>query len=599
MNKADLQVFIFRPLTPDELNELNDAKSTQRIVAIDPIFTEGIEVETNVLCSQELEPHESFARESIQNLGHIKLKSGSSLIDQTAFEGVVLWHPVRFGVYHKFKQLLIQQSVTEAFNQAFGGSVRIYTDQPLLRKLCSSAEIRFVRPSIRKSKTISPLKFGIYFLIRSFVGFVKNGIPAKGKRIVLNTVSPLSPLVSNDGIEITRGIPHIHYFLKRVQSNDAFALVSSMKFIGVKDGLFPLWETLRSSYPTSRVYHFESFVFTSLLSLNAVQKLYTYWRDLGRTELAGFSPVNQVLIEDFRKRRLQFVYAAVLTLGGFRLIKKMQPKCIGGDNEHNFVKRPIFGAAKKLHIPTFAVQHGDIHRNNFNYRFTQDDPIDQLLPDLTAVWGHQTKESLLQSSHYNADCIQIVGQVRTDVIPQLKKQDLNNRSDRTFAVLFASQPFFDPSLRKRMYQDFCIAAKALPNIAFIHKPHPSETDWSFFEEIDIESECKVRRSDQDLYMLLAQSDVVVTGFSTVGVEATYFHRDLIVLDYQKEDLAGYVKNMVALQATDGNQLTGFIQRLSEGEKLLDPTIRQKYIEQRVHAIDGKTSERLQTLIESL
>lgn len=599
MNKADLQVFIFRPLRPEERDELNETKSVRQIVSIDPIFIEGVKAQVRVLNNHDLAKHGDYVKECIQNFGHLKLKSGSNLIDQTTFEGIVLWHPVRFGVYHKFKNVLIQKSVLDALNKGFEGSTRIYTDQPLLHEFYSAADIRLVRSSINKSKTIAPLKFATLFLIRSIVGLIKNGFPQKGKRIVFNTVSHLSLMISADGAKVIQGVPHIHYFLNKAQTNNAFALVSAMKFIGVKDGLFPFWETCNSIYPSARVYHFESFVLASLLSLHSLKKLHAYWHGMGRIELVDSSLVEQMLLEDFRKRKMQFTYAAVLTLGSFRLMKKMQPKCIGGDNEHNFVKRPIFGVAKELGIPTYAIQHGDIHRNNFNYRFSQDDPIGQLHPDVTAVWGDQTKESLVHSSHYNPECVQIVGQIRTDVIPELKKRVSENEQERTFTVLFASQPFFDQTLRKRMYRDFCESARSLPNVAFIHKPHPGETDWSFFDKIDNELGFKVKRSDQDLYLLLAQTDVVVTGFSTVGIEAAYFDRDLIVLDYQKEDLAGYVKNKVALQASNNKQLTEFISRISLGDGLLDPSTRQNYIAQRVHAIDGKTAERLEALIESL
>ena len=599
MNRIDLCVLIFRPLKSEEVDELNSCESEVSVFTINAKYAADLKLPIKVFNSQDLTRHEDFAKECIQNLGHTHSKSNLSLIEQTTFNGVVLWHPVRFGVYHKFKNALIQKSITEQFGSDSMGSIRIYTNDQLLNKLIPDADIRLAQVSTNKTKTVSPLKFAVLFLIRSLIGLVRNGFPDKGKRIILNTVSPLSPMINANGDKEVNGLAHLHYFFKKVEQEKEFAFVSAMKFIGVKDGLFPIGQTCFSSYPASKIYHFESFVLMSLMSPKAIKRLVKYWRDLGNIFPVDENDISRVLFADFKKRRVQFIYAAVLVLGGVRMLEKMAPVCIGGDNEHSFVKRPILGAAKKMGITTYAIQHGDIHRNNFNYRFTKEDPISQLHPDMTVVWGRQTKEALVASSFYNPDNIKVVGQIRTDAISELKSRFQREANKRPYTVLFASQPFFDQALRKKMYVDFNKAAQHLPEVRFIHKPHPGETDWSFFNNIDEELGYKVNRSDQDLYVLLAQANAVVTGFSTVGIEAAYFECDLIVMDYQNEDLAGYVNDKVALQGTDHLKLIDFVMQLSSGDILLDSELRLEYIKRRVHAIDGNTSERVKTVIESL
>lgn len=599
MNTNKLQVFIFRPLLQDEVESLNALNGAVSIVSNDARFVANLNFGVTLIDSEMLIVHEDYARDVIQNFGHTELASGETLVGCTTFKNVVLWHPVRFGIYHKFKDGLVQKSVinTEIDNERL--SKRVYTNSPHLREFCPNIDVRFFAKASKKNKTISAPKFAFLFLLRSVLGLIRNSFPAKGKHVFLNTVTPLVPMIGLNGTSTTKGIAHLDYFLSKAAQDRNFAFVTAMKFIGVKDGLFPFRETCYSSYPKAKVYHFESFVMMALFGMNSIRQLQGYWRRISAASLAKSNDTDRVLLADFKKRKVQFLYAAILTLGACRMVCKMRPASVGGDNEHNFVKRPILGAAKEMGVPTFAVQHGDIHRNNFNYRFTQKDPVAKLHPDMTAVWGSQTLHYLLNQSAYDARKIKVVGQIRTDVIPALKRKFAEKSDQRMYTVLFASQPFFDQSLRKRMYSDVNKASQNLEDVKFIHKPHPGETDWSFFDDIDKDLGFKVQRTDEDLYLIMAQVDAVVTGFSTVGIEATYFDRDIIVMDYQRDDLAGYVKDQIALQATNHEELFSYVGRLSKGENLLSPIIRRTYVQQRVLDIDGKASQRLKEAIETL
>ncbi len=599
MNTNKLQVFIFRPLLQDEVESLNALNGAVSIVSNDARFVANLNFGVTLIDSEMLIVHEDYARDVIQNFGHTELASGETLVGCTTFKNVVLWHPVRFGIYHKFKDGLVQKSIIDTFGSGGEIAIRVYTRVSEVVDLCPNVEVRVDAVATKKTKTVSAPKFMLLFLIRSLVGLFRNGFPPKRKRLIFNSVSPLVPMVDVDGVLSSKGIASLDYFLQKIEVDEDYAFVSPMKFIGVKDGLFPFWEICFSSYPRSKVYHFESFVLMALLKVNSIWQLHVYWRSLAQATLFDQSNVSKVLFADFKRRKIQFLYAAVLTLGGFRMIRKMDPMCIGGDDEHNFVKRPILGAAKELGVPTFAIQHGDIHRNNINYRFSKRDPLERLLPDMTAVWGNLTKVNLIEVCAYSADSIKVVGQIRTDVIPALKRKFAEKSDQRMYTVLFASQPFFDQSLRKRMYSDVNKASQNLEDVKFIHKPHPGETDWSFFDDIDKDLGFKVQRTDEDLYLIMAQVDAVVTGFSTVGIEATYFDRDIIVMDYQRDDLAGYVKDQIALQATNHEELFSYVARLSKGENLLSPITRRTYVQQRVLDIDGKASQRLKEAIETL
>ena len=49
----------------------------------------------------------------------------------------------------------------------------------------------------------------------------------------------------------------------------------------------------------------------------------------------------------------------------------------------------------------------------------------------------------------------------------------------------------------------------------------------------------------NLYSLIAKCNIVITYYSTVGIEAIYFNKELITLDYNKLDLQSYLKNKVS------------------------------------------------------
>ena len=103
--------------------------------------------------------------------------------------------------------------------------------------------------------------------------------------------------------------------------------------------------------------------------------------------------------------------------------------------------------------------------------------------------------------------------------------------------------------------------------------------------------------DEDLYILLKISNLVITCFSTVGTEALYFGKPLIILDHLKQDILKYHRDGVAFQATNANELANFIDEILSGKLSINPQVLEDYILESTYKIDGKAAERFVEVIK--
>lgn len=262
-------------------------------------------------------------------------------------------------------------------------------------------------------------------------------------------------------------------------------------------------------------------------------------------------------------------------------------------DENSANNRAILDAAKQMGIYTLAYQHGSMHRLNPSYRFHPDDYPYNPIPDLTLVWDDYWANYLVKEAGYPTNRVKVTGQVQTDIIPALMSSNLvtDYRSDFNSSqlVLFASQPIRDHGLQKHIVTSLINALKELDDVHLVYRPHPRETDNQWVIELSEELDFKRIgvQGNVDLYLQLASVDCVVTYFSTVGMEAKYFGKQLIVFDVLGEDVLGFVKNKmgIGVQSEEGlkKQLTDHFQKTNQAEVL--------------PMVDGKALERLKAEIE--
>ena len=90
---------------------------------------------------------------------------------------------------------------------------------------------------------------------------------------------------------------------------------------------------------------------------------------------------------------------------------------------------------------------------------------------------------------------------------------------------------------------------------------------------------------------------MITYYSTVGLEAIYFNKELITLDYQERDFQGYSKAAIAHNVLDGKQLIATAINILKGDLTSNQELKRKFVEERAYKIDGKVTERVLENIE--
>lgn len=397
------------------------------------------------------------------------------------------------------------------------------------------------------------------------------------------------------------GDPFLGYLEDEISVNPDFLSVLILK----NPGAYRLPKFLHAVLPYNNIRQYAYFErqLISALSITGFLKATRYSKrivhdlDNIQKEVSGF---DQYIISRIKG------YVPILKLTVWRyilskaMIEKYKPLALGGDDEFTLLKYPMFMAAKKLQIPTFAIQHGGISRNNLNYTFNAEDIRHDPLPNKTMVWGEMTANQLIQHSIYSHDQIDIVGQLRTDAIPQLMAKRNRNLSDSK-TIVFASQPLpHDQHTRYRMLHDFFKLIKDFKEHNLVWKPHPNEKkDIPSILKLAEEEGCKLVVSEDDLYMLLSSSDAVITGYSTVGSEAVYFGLDLIVLDYSGADNAGYIAEGVGYHCSNYLEMKKAISSVISGEALCNSSKKHTYTQKRAYIIDGNVRSRIVTSITSL
>ena len=227
------------------------------------------------------------------------------------------------------------------------------------------------------------------------------------------------------------------------------------------------------------------------------------------------------------------------------------------------------------------------------------------MPDITLHWSKQLHEFLTSVSYYPESATKISGHIRTDIIPVLKNltrnevvSELDNSKPLILYISQSSQQGQEVA-RKQITTDFFKLTKKYKDYQFIIKPHPRELDFGYFYRIASEIETNnYRIVTQDLYKLLTISDLVIIFTSTVGAEAVYFEKDLIVMDYYDNDLSGYVKDKIAFKASNYEELELLVGEIIKGNKKIKSEFQKKFIANRTYKIDGKVTQRYVDFIKA-
>jgi len=146
------------------------------------------------------------------------------------------------------------------------------------------------------------------------------------------------------------------------------------------------------------------------------------------------------------------------------------------------------------------------------------------------------------------------------------------------------------------------AIENMDETTLLIKQHPLETYKHEKLIINIsnnyKTDFKLVSRDSDTYEQIYSSDLVLVKNSTTALEAVALDKPVIVLNLSgKLDDVDYVEKNVALGVYNENDLEDAFRILIENDTL--KKYRKSYVEEHLHAIDGRSSIRIAELIEKM
>lgn len=288
------------------------------------------------------------------------------------------------------------------------------------------------------------------------------------------------------------------------------------------------------------------------------------------------------------------------------MMKKLKPKVICLMSEQGAFGRWIVGLARLNHIKVVGVQDGWWSPGSFQYMHKESQVSKEgsvkspfcPIPDKTAVFGQNYKESLIKNANYKEEWVKVTGNVKYDFIPKIKEQynkrdilkELNIKTKKKI-LLFSSQPL----VTEQNKQALDIVLKCLknnPDYYLILKLHPTNPTKNAYKKAIEDSNLKEIKivGGCDILKLISCADVVISELSTILTEAILMNKPAIVI---KDDFEGILP--AADNAEDLNRL---LKNISSIEKNLKEK-RADFIFKNLYKIDGKASNRIAKLIEEI
>jgi hypothetical protein len=311
---------------------------------------------------------------------------------------------------------------------------------------------------------------------------------------------------------------------------------------------------------------------------------------IAAVENQSLNSFEREIIDHVKTKKAFFTLMFLRFLSFRRLFEVSKIESIVLSDENSPQQKVIQYAAKKTAVNIFAIQHGAIYNNHFGYTYGKYNhpPI---LPDVTFTWGEYYNEVLLKYGGYKTEQVKAVGSLRKSRTPKSGSTPKNKNSS---VVLFATQPIPNETLRKRYLKDVFSCFLALErerNYQLIVRPHPNEKDDQYFVNVANEVGFKNYIIERNVAMedQFNASDVLITAYSTVGAEYVEYFKPIIVLDYLKEDIAGYVKEGIAIPVYNGNGLQNVFE-----QKVIDINYEKynEFINRFFYSSDGKAADRI-------
>ncbi len=561
---------------------------------------------------------EKDALEYINELGH-SIFNKKKLIDHLTFDSFNAWYYIRHKLFNLYTSNLRQINLVNCLldsNKLTYKHIAIYSSFSFDKSLLNHSNCSLYPPK-DQWQILSKFRYLVSFILRACLGcFQLIRLNQSAKYIVFTNPFNRQNVIDFKTGNIKKGDPLIEYLFEKVAKNKKFILLSELPSPPPKGSSSTINKFSLQSIFDFRFYNrkmnFEVFVLMALLNFRNIntrsKKIKKSFHSTLQKIEKNTSNKEQKFIIQLAKQASNTVRLAYLREHAAHIMLRQfnELKSIGGEDEHTIKNRPILEAAKRLRVNTYGIQHGGINNLNINYIFSKRDSVFNPIPDYTITRGTYTNRMLSNCSIYKPSQLKALGHCRTDSIPmlhKLKKSDVISALDNTRpTILYAAQP---PVTSEKdnillLTRLFLKLSKELPEVQFILKPHPNDKKLSYLSQIASELDTSnYILSSTELYRLLAISDVVLTYYSTVGTEAIYFKKPLLVYDPENKDRQGYIKDNVGIKVTNYKDLLANARMLIDQPHITNSYEIEEYVRRRSFKIDGKTTDRYLEFITSI
>lgn len=292
------------------------------------------------------------------------------------------------------------------------------------------------------------------------------------------------------------------------------------------------------------------------------------------------------------------------------VVKETKPKIAISPGETSEISKALFYACKLNGAYSVGIQHGIIedsirciHKEceigeglNPNYC---------PLPDKTLVFGENQKRFLVEKGCYPESKIEVTGSQRWDVLASADKLYNKQRIYKTLKigegkkiVVFTSQPVSNEEnlkILKALLKTF----EKFPELTLVIKIHPVE-NTGFYRKIAKDRAIVVKNID--LYELLYASELMITYYSTTGLEAMILGRPVIVINLSGQpDKVNYVREGAAIGVYKEEDLAKAVGDTITNEKVKEKlkTQMEKFVYKSCYKTDGKAARRIADVIEKM
>lgn len=540
----------------------------------------------------------------INNFGENKI-NGIAITDLLMIENASIWHYHKFRTYFVISNLSYEIKTIDDLAKKYK-KLTYFTDSKLLKYYPIADHINLVFParSQQKINFASLFNYALFFKIRVLLAFLQINNVKKRKHIVIDHTIKQNCL-NIQTLKPEPGNYNLQYLFDKL--DEEFIILDDVevpKFY--QDNAFKLhsyYFNIHKNRLNSEYILLSGFLSKKIRKKAKEQSIKLKIKyDLIKSELSD--PIDVLIINLLISLHKSSKFFLFKYFAFCKFFEKYSLKTISSIDENSPRIKSILDAAKQNGLYTFGIQHGIIHNLQPNYHFTSNDKKRNVTTDSTLIWGKYWENTLYNQANYPENSLKITGFIRTDIIPKLKyaeDQKLFGIKADEQMIVFASQPIKDADMRKRVAFDVFSGVKNLKHCRLVVKLHPSEmNDINYYLDIADEAGCSnvIINGTIDLYLIISKADIVITSFSTVGLESVFFNKPLITIDPLKQDIQNYYKDKIAFQASNDKELSDHIQGILDGSLSFDQEIYNNYLSNQVYMIDGEVGNRCIEIIKS-